>query len=367
MNDPLFTPQEWLRYTRHIQLPEFGAHGQARLKKASVLMVGMGGLGCPVSAYLTAAGVGHLVLVDGDRIELTNLQRQVLYTVDDIGRPKATTAKQKLRALNPDISIDAIDRYFDWQTAGDIGNIDLVLDCSDNFATRYLINDFCLQYAIPWIYASIHQFTGQCALFTPGGGCFRCVFPAAPAQAEDCNTAGVIGTLPGLLGLLQANEAIKHLAGLETPLQGHLLLVDGKKLSLQRIALTADADCRCRSVPVVIDKHAADYREACAQAVADNHSCTIAPEDFNVLRNEASATLLDVRSEEERRGFHIGGRHVAHTALAAHLSELDKHPLYLCYCQSGKRSREAAELLLQNGFKARSLAGGLAAWLTVVT
>ena len=195
MNDKLettFSSHEWLRYTRHLQLPNFGVAGQSKLKASHVLVVGAGGLGSPVCLYLAAAGVGHITIVDGDHVDITNLQRQIIFTTADIGQSKSVCAKDRLLSLNPEINVNAIEDHLSVDNASTlIGAVDLVLDCTDNFSTRYLINDTCVALKKPWVFASIYQFSGQCALFTPNSACFRCLFPEAPQNIDDCNKINV--------------------------------------------------------------------------------------------------------------------------------------------------------------------------------
>ena len=239
MNSHEFNAHEWLRYTRHIQLPQVGAEGQSQLKNSTVLIVGLGGLGSPVSLYLAAAGVGHLILIDHDAVDISNLQRQIVFKEHQVDHNKAEAAAKALKELNSHIQISAITEGFTPDNAKHwIAQADLVLDCTDNFATRYLINDTCKQLGKSWVFASIHQFSGQCALFTPDGPCFRCLFPDYPHNVDDCNSAGVIGVLPGLLGCLQANETLKYLCSIESPLKGKLLLVDALQLQFHHIALS---------------------------------------------------------------------------------------------------------------------------------
>ena len=239
--DTTFTASEWLRYTRHIQLPQLGAEGQARLKQSHVLIVGCGGLGSPVSLYLAAAGVGHITLIDGDTVDITNLQRQILFGTEQVGENKAESGKQRLQDLNPDIDVSTVTSHLTPENAEDlITAADLVIDCTDNFSVRYLINDLCVENKKPWLFAAIHQFKGQCALFLPEEACFRCLFPEVSADVEDCNTAGVLGVLPGILGTFQATEAIQYLAGLPTPLKNNLLLVDALDFNFQKIKIIKD-------------------------------------------------------------------------------------------------------------------------------
>lgn len=354
-NASIFNQQEWLRYSRHIQLPKFGAAGQTRLKQAHVVIIGMGGLGAPVGLYLAAAGVGHITIFDGDTVDVTNLQRQVIFTQDDVGKSKALSAKHRMLALNPHIRVDAIEEFFVESHKSLIPDkCNLVLDCTDNFAARYLINDMCLEKHLPWLYASIHQFSGQCALFTPGKACFRCLFPAPPEDAPDCNTAGVIGVLPGLLGLIEANEAIKFLAGLPCSLDNHLLLFDALDLSQHKIQLAVDPSCFCQSGR----KEAHAPTEACESP----QRFSISVEEFNQARDQAGTRVIDVRDHDERLAFHIGGEHIPLSDLV-HQDSWDKSFNYLCYCQSGIRSGKAAEHLQSLGLSAKSLDGGLLQWL----
>lgn len=367
MTESLFSPAEWLRYTRHIQLPQVGAKGQTRLKQAHVLIVGLGGLGSPVALYLAAAGIGRMTLMDGDTVDLTNLQRQILFTENDIGQAKVACAKSRLLQLNSHCRIDTFSRYFN---AGDdtlIDDVDLVIDCTDNFATRYAINDACLKAGKPWIYASIFQFSGQCAVFVPEHACFRCVFPAPPEDAVDCNSAGVIGVLPGLLGLIQANEAIKYLSGLPTSLTNQLLLFDALKLQQQKIKLATDPTCICQTKTMEAGKHPhADAATGCiaGQTLAENElSVTI--DAFNKHRNEVHIHVVDVREDDERLAFHIGGEHCPLATLlsqAAPPAWQAPNEVYVL-CQSGVRSAKAAAYLREQGISAYSVDGGIYAWL----
>ncbi len=361
----LFSGAEWLRYTRHLQLPGFGAGGQSALKRARVLIVGCGGLGAPVALYLAAAGVGRITLLDGDRVDLANLQRQIAFATADVGQAKAECARRRLLALNPEIEVAAVAQYLHPGNAGDlVAAADLVVDCSDNFATRYLINDACVGARRPWLYASIHQFSGQAALFMPGQACFRCVFPEPPEQAPDCNTAGVLGVLPGLLGCLQASEAIALLAGLEPALANRMALFDARTLTLRKLALTPSRDCACRAAAGSVPLPAAPPQAACAAADGAADGAGLGVEAFLEAMTRPGACLVDVRGLDERRGFHVGGIHIALEQLPQRLHELPRDGAILLYCQSGARSARAAELLLRAGFgRVQHLSGGLLALL----
>ncbi len=370
---PLFNDNEWLRYTRHIQLPQVGVSGQVKLKQSRVLVIGSGGLGSPVLLYLAAAGVGHLTVIDGDSVELSNLQRQVVYREGDLGQPKAATAQQHLKALNSTITVKAIDQDFSIDTGEALIKAhDLIIDCTDNFATRYLINDLCVQWRKPWLFASVYQFSGQCALFVPGGACFRCLFPKPPKDIPDCNTAGVLGVLPGMVGLFQANEAIKYLVGLPTPLSNNLLLIEALDLEFRKIQLQTHPDCLACGTANTVGQLSDAYQAGCATDISPGipsgnvQPLLVSAERFNKDRNDGSTYILDVRSKPEREAFHIGGDHLDLELLkegAEASQHLSRELTIICYCQSGQRSLEAAQQLREAGFKAYSLEGGLGGWL----
>ena len=366
-----FSEKEWLRYTRHIQLPQVGASGQQQLKDSHVTVIGAGGLGSPVAYYLAAAGVGAITLVDGDVVDLTNLQRQILFTSDDVGRPKVKCAQQRLLELNSEIQIQAIESELTSENAEEIiRKTDLVLDCTDNFLTRYLINDTCMAMGKPWIFGSISQFAGQCALFTSQKLCFRCLFPKSPQGIADCNTGGVLGVLPGLIGTYQANEALKYLLGLDCPLENTLLCIDAIELTHQKIALTNNPECRhCGKSPNTLDNFQGYFGEKTTQdnkkeAMADEGSVFAVEKEFDSqLLDDQNYQLLDVRTQAERQAFHLGGLHMALDELPQNFSDLDTNKPYLCYCQTGVRSVKAAEFLTQKGIVSYSLRGGLVGYL----
>ena len=353
-----FDANEWQRYQRHMQLEGFAVAGQTRLKGSRVLIVGAGGLGCPAALYLAAAGVGHITLVDADTVCLSNLHRQILYTPADIGLNKALVARQKLLLHNPCIEVVALSERLRPDNARElIQQADIVLDCSDNFATRYLINDNCVNSRIPWIYASVLQFAGQVALFTPGQACFRCIFPQVATDIPDCNAAGVLGVMPGMLALLQSNECIKYLACIPSPLRNRLLLVDGMKLTFRNIGLSKDACCVCQQ-PIDTADHLQDYGSACQLDPLPMNSVEGAA--FIALSGGQNVLLVDVRRADEHQAFNIGGSNIPlEDNFSQHFSDKSLH--YLLYCQSGSRSSKGAALLLEQGFtQVSSLAGGLA-------
>jgi adenylyltransferase/sulfurtransferase len=358
-----FSEDEWLRYTRHLQLPQIGIEGQTKLKQAHVLIVGAGGLGSPVSLYLAAAGVGRITIVDGDSVDLTNLQRQIIFEESQLGLSKALCARERLLNLNSAIEVTAVDEHLTTANAQAlIEPVDLVLDCTDNFATRYLINDTCIAHCKPWIFASIYQFSGQCALFTQESGCFRCLFPENPEGVADCNTAGVLGVLPGLLGTIQATEAIKYLAGMANALNNVLLLVETTDMSFNKIQLAKSPNCPACSQDKTSDL-SKDYQWQCEIPDDKTDDLEVNPEQFVSHRNEADYYVIDVRSENERKGFHIGGEHISLDRLAASVHKLPDKKEIICYCQTGIRSKEAAKILLGAGKKASSLKGGLVDYL----
>lgn len=362
--DTIFSANEWLRYTRHVQLPQIGAQGQKKLKNSKVLVIGCGGLGCPVLLYLAAAGVGCLTIVDDDIVELTNLQRQILYVEEDIGLAKVECALRHLSQLNSDIQINAVSSRFSPECGEALVlEHDLIIDCTDNFATRYLINELCVRRRKPWIFASIFQFSGQCALFVPDEACFRCLYPDAPDDVADCNAAGVLGVLPGLVGTFQANEAIKYLLGLSSPLSNSLLLIETLDLEFRRIQLQRDTQCPTCGTQTKPETSESSAESSDLQSGDNVESLQISPQSFDDERDSGSSLILDVRSRAERQAFHIGGEHVVLSDLEKSLSSLPRDRTILCYCQSGARSLMAAQQLHEAGFTAYSLEGGLAQWL----
>jgi adenylyltransferase/sulfurtransferase len=362
-----FSDKEWLRYARHLQLPQVGVEGQTKLKNAHVLIIGAGGLGSPVAFYLAAAGIGHITMVDGDTVDLTNLQRQILFQEQHIGLSKAAIAREQLLALNASIEITAFEEHLSTSNARTlIQAADLVLDCTDNFATRYLINDHCVALEKPWLFASIYQFSGQCALFVPGGACFRCLFPESPQGIADCNTAGVLGVLPGLLGTIQATEAIKYLCGMESALANVLLMVETSDMSFNKIQLAKAPHCAVCSPDNKkqgLENFTDDYQWQCEVSDIEATQLEIPPSVFFKTQDDENILLLDVRTSAERGGYHIGGQHIPLDQLENKLDSLSKNKKIICYCQSGIRSLEAARRLSQAGKNAISLQGGLFALL----
>ena len=365
MADTFFSAEEWLRYTRHIQLDEVGPAGQKKLKQAHVLIIGMGGLGAPVALYLAAAGVGKLTLVDGDRIELSNLQRQIVFDTSQAGGLKVTAAQQRLLALNPDIDVDVISEHLNQGNARAlIEPANIVVDCTDNFTARYIINDCCSLLEKPWVFAGIQQFSGQCSVFFPGRdrACFRCLFPQQPKAAQDCNSLGVLGVLPGLLGVIQTNEVLQILLQGESSLDQQLLLIDARKLSFKKVKLQQDSDCLCCQSPESQIVYSAEAVSPVCMTEGRNpvQGQEVSPEQFMVQRKQPDYLVLDVRSVEERELFSLGGVHIPLTELEQRYPELDGDKTILCYCQSGGRSSQAQNILQQLGMnQVYSLRGGI--------
>jgi molybdopterin/thiamine biosynthesis adenylyltransferase/rhodanese-related sulfurtransferase len=358
------------RYGRHLLLPEVGAAGQRRLLDGRVLIVGAGGLGAPAALYLTAAGVGHIGLVDFDRVELTNLQRQVIYQTSDVGRSKGTAARKRLRALNPDIEVVAYDERLERANARRIlRRYDVVIDASDNFATRYLVSDACVLLGKPDVFASVYRFEGQATVFDGRvGPCYRCLFPEPPppGSVPSCAEAGVLGAVPGLLGLIQATEAIKLLLGIGETLVGRLMLVDLLSMRTRELALRKSSSCPiCGPHPTQHDL--VDYAALCGDAPGppDPGVPIVTPGELaNELAGPSPPILVDVRSAAEWALGHLpAARHIPLDTLSGRLSELPPSAAVVTYCQSGRRSAAAVGVLRGRGHaNVRSLAGGLTAW-----
>lgn len=352
-----FSAREWLRYARQIQLPEVGAAGQQRLRAARVLIVGAGGLGTPAALYLAGAGVGQLTLVDGDAVALSNLHRQVLYAEADIGADKAQAAARQLRARNAGIEVRAVVAPLGADNVDAlVAAADLVLDCTDSMVVRYRLNAACRRQEKPWLFAAVDRFAGQLALFVPEGACFQCLYSRQPQGLLDCAAAGVLGVVPGLLGLLQAGEALKFLLGLETPSRNHLLLWDALALELRRLRLRRDPDCPCCASS---GRAELPPEPACAAG----SELELAPAAFAAARQRGDTVLVDVRSAAEFAAFNLGGLNIPLDELDAQDPRLGDRPLLLV-CQTGVRSRRGAEQLRAAGrAEACSLRGGILGWL----
>jgi len=356
------------RYSRHLLLPELGPDGQRRLKAARILLVGVGGLGSPAALYLAAAGVGHLTLVDFDAVDVTNLQRQVLHGTKDVGRPKVESARDRLRDLNPHVSVDAVaTRVSPGNVLALVRDHDLVLDGSDSFSTRYLVNDACVLAGRPNVHASIFRFEGQATvLSTAGGPCYRCIFPSPPGPGEvpSCSEAGVLGVLPGLLGTIQATEAIKLVTGIGEPLVGRLLLVDALSMSFRTLRVARDPRC-----PACGTGEIRELREETVACPPVEAIPEMSPADLAArMLGTDPPLLVDVREAHEWQVARIPGAHHAPLSrLDAGLPGLDPARELVLYCSAGVRSQQAGRRLRAAGFtRVWSLAGGLHRYATDV-
>ncbi len=357
-------PDELQRYARHLSLPEVGLAGQRRIKQARILLVGAGGLGSPAALYLAAAGVGHLSLVEFDVVELSNLQRQVLHGTKDLGRPKGESARDRLLDLNPHLSLTLHDHRLDAGNALDlVRDHDLVVDGTDNFGTRYLVNDACVLAGRPNVHASIYRFDGQASVFSAAGGpCYRCLYPSPPppGEAPSCAEGGVLGVLPGLLGTIQATEALKLVTGIGQPLVGRLLLVDALAMQFRTVKVPKDPAC-----PACGTRTLRELREetvACAPAPAGDRVPEVTPAELvERLGRGEPITLLDVREPPELEIARIPGARLAPLSrLAEEMARLDPSREIVAFCRSGVRSQTAGLKLRAAGFaRVSSLAGGI--------
>ena len=363
--------EELIRYSRHLVLPAIGLEGQERLKAARVLIVGAGGLGSPAALYLAAAGVGTLGLVDWDVVDRSNLQRQILHGTGMVGRPKLDSARARIADLNPHVRLQTISARLTSANALDIlHDWDVVLDGSDNFPTRYLVNDACVLLGRPNVYGAVLRFEGQVSVFDARRGpCYRCLYrePPPPELVPSCAEGGVLGVLPGIIGSLQALEAIKLVTGAGDVLVGRLLLFDGLKLQFREIALTKDPDCAvCGPHPTV--RHLIDYEAFCGYGEGGSgkrDEWEIGPAKLrDELRGNPDLLLLDVREPFEWDIVHLeGAKLISLGELPKRMRELDGHADIVAYCHLGARSAQAVEILRAAGFsKVRNLQGGIDAW-----
>jgi len=364
--------EEILRYSRHLIMPEVGMEGQLKLKNARVLCIGTGGLGAPLGLYFAAAGVGQIGLVDFDVVDFTNLQRQVLFGTTDVGRPKITAAADRLRNLNPEIRIDAIEARLSSENALELfRDYDIIVDGTDNFPTRYLVNDACVLLGKPNVYGSIFRFEGQVTVFGyPDGPCYRCLYPEPPPPGlvPSCAEGGVLGVLPGIVGTIQAAETLKLIIGKGQPLVGRLLLFDALAMKFRELKLRKNPDCPVcgthRSVTKLID-----YAEFCgirgeeAPSTVTNIPEITPTELKSRLDRGDDLYILDVREPHEYQICNIDGHLIPLGELPRRVHELDSSREIVAHCRSGKRSAEAVEFLQKAGFrKIWNLKGGILAW-----
>ena len=349
--------EEKQRYSRHLLLPEFGIERQEKLKKSSVLVIGAGGLGCPVLQYLTAAGVGNIGILDFDTVDVSNLQRQILFTVKDIGKSKAKVAGERLAMLNPHVSFDIHDTKLSKENALDIlKNYDLILDGSDNFKTRYLVNDACVMLNKPLVYGAIFKFTGQVSVFNfQGSATYRCLFPDAPEEGDmpNCSEIGVLGVLPAVIGSLQANEAIKILAEIGEPLPDTLLTYDALTTQFETFNFTLN--------PENLQINQLEEIEENCYVNSTEKKVSLAEVDKIIEENNPDYQVIDVREEYEHEVYNIGGLNIPLYELEERIEEIETEKKNIFYCQSGQRSRIAVQILEEKGIFAMNLEDGLGA------
>ena len=370
------TNEEVARYSRHLIVPEVGMEGQLKLKAARALCIGAGGLGTPVALYLAAAGVGTIGIVDFDVVDYSNLQRQIIHGTPDVGRSKLDSAKTRLNALNPEVEVVTHDMALSSQNAlGLFADYDLIVDGTDNFPTRYLVNDACVIAGKPNVYGSIFRFEGQASVFaTKDGPCYRCMFPEPPPPGlvPSCAEGGVLGILPGVVGTLQATEAVKLILGVGESLVGRFLLFDALKMQFRELKVRKDPDCPvCGEHPTVTEL--IDYEQFCgvtpaapAPAVTPGADDEATVEELKTrLDRQDPFLLLDVREPQEFEICRIPGSVlIPLSELPSRFSELEGHEDMIVHCKSGVRSGKAIRLLKDAGFgRARNLKGGILAWI----
>ncbi len=360
------------RYSRHLLMPEVGVEGQRRLRAARVLVVGAGGLGAPVLLYLAAAGVGRLTVIDDDEVEVSNLQRQVIHREADLGVPKVASAARAVRDLNPDVSIEVVAQRLTADTALALfAEHDVVIDTTDNFATRYLVNDACVMLGLPLVWGSIHRFDGQATVWWAGEGpCYRCVFPKppAPGAVPSCAEAGVVGSIPGVIGSIQATEALKLILGIGQPLTGRLIVHDALTQRWDTLTVAADPDCAiCGSAPTIT--RLTDEAATCAVEAAPSVPTIDSVHLRDLMRSGAPLRLVDVRTSGERAIASIEGSELIPIeafrdgSASTALRDVGPDDQVVFFCKGGARSAEAVRLYReQTGRQAWSLDGGVLAW-----
>ena len=363
--------EEVLRYSRHLILPDVGVEGQLTLKQAKVLCIGAGGLGSPLALYLAAAGVGTLGIVDFDTVDLTNLQRQIIHTTADVGRKKLDSAAESIAAINPNVKVRKFETRLSSANALELfQDFDIIADGTDNFPTRYLVNDACVLTGKPNVYGSIFRFEGQASVFaTKGGPCYRCLYPEPPppGMVPSCAEGGVLGILPGLVGVIQATETIKLILGLGETLAGRLLMIDARSMRFRELKLRKNPDCpACGAHPTV--KELIDYNQFCGVSQNETGAAvTMADMTVEELKRRLDAgddiLVLDVREPHEYQICNIGGHLIPLNDLPKRVTEIDPGREIVVHCKMGGRSAKAVDYLRQSGFaKVHNLAGGINAW-----
>ncbi|HYN14254.1 MAG TPA: molybdopterin-synthase adenylyltransferase MoeB [Terriglobales bacterium] len=363
--------EEVLRYSRHLIMPEVGMEGQLKLKAAMVLCIGAGGLGSPLAMYLAAAGVGTLGIVDFDVVDFTNLQRQIIHSTDDVGRKKLESAEESIKGINPFVEVRKFETRLTSENALSIfRDFDIVVDGTDNFPTRYLVNDACVLAGKPNVYGSIFRFEGQASvLATKDGPCYRCWYPEPPPPGlvPSCAEGGVLGILPGLVGVIQATETVKLILGKGEPLIGRVLLVDALGMRFRELKLRKNPDCPvCGQHPTIT--RLIDYQEFCGirgeEAPVTTKVPEIQPEELKQrLDAGEDIFILDVREPHEYQICNLNGYLIPLGNLPKRVHELDSSREIVAHCRSGVRSAKAVDFLRQAGFrKVKNLAGGVLAW-----
>jgi adenylyltransferase/sulfurtransferase len=371
---PELSHDEILRYSRHLLIPEVGLDGQRKLKDASVLVIGTGGLGSPVALYLAAAGIGRIGLVDYDVVDYSNLQRQVIHGTSTLGTLKVESARNRMLDINPDIQVDVYNELFTSDNAMRIAkDYDILIDGTDNFPTRYLTNDVSVMLGKPNVYGSIFRFDGQVSVFdAQNGPCYRCLFPEPPPPGlvPSCAEGGVLGVLPGTVGTLQATEALKLILGIGVPMTGRLLLFNALDMSFDFVKLRKNPKCKvCGPEPEITEL--IDYEAFCGVPMHDHDEGAVggdwditAPELAERLKEGNHLRLIDVREPHELAISHLDGADLIPLGqLAARMSELDSAEDIVLFCKAGTRSARALELLASAGFrKMKNLKGGINSW-----
>ena len=371
---PSLSAQEVARYSRHLIMPEVGMDGQLKLKAASVLCIGAGGLGSPVAMYLAAAGVGRIGIVDFDVVDHSNLQRQVIHGTPDVGRPKLDSARDRLHAINPEVLVETHDVALSSENALQLlADYDIIVDGTDNFPTRYLVNDACVLLGKPNVYGSIFRFEGQASVFaTKGGPCYRCLYPEPPPPGlvPSCAEGGVLGVLPGVVGTIQATEAIKLIIGVGEPLVNRFMIYDALRMRFRELKLRRDPECPvCGDNPTVTEL--IDYDQFCgitpaaSAAEPTTGSDTTVEELRTLLDQNDGVFILDVREPQEFQICRIPTSTLIPLGdLPQRLVELEGRDDMVVHCKSGARSAKAVKLLQEAGFsKAKNLRGGILAWI----
>jgi len=367
MNNEKLTNEDLIKYSRHLALPEIGKEGQEKLKQAKVLIVGAGGLGSPAAIYLAAAGIGTIGIIDFDKVEESNIQRQILYNEEDIGKSKVEIAANKIKKINKNVEVVAYNEKLTPKNALEIiKNYDIVIDGSDNFHTKYLVSDACVLLNKPNIYGSVFRFDGQSSVFNYNGPCFRCLFPNPPPKelVPNCADAGVLGVLPGVIGTIQATEAIKIILKIGDTLSGKLLVYNALRMSFKKLNLSKNKNCNiCGENPTI--KELVDYEQLCDPNSIKNDEISV-KELKTMMDENKDFVLIDVREKIEWDICKIDRAELISSGQLMNenfLDNVDKNKLIIMHCHTGRRSAGAVQLLKDKGYKnVKNLVGGIDAW-----